>query len=67
MKHLLMAAKDEIISLRRQNEILRAQMAVVEVFSAALGLKYTGGGMSLDIALELQRKIDELNAPQVKP
>jgi hypothetical protein len=66
MKHLLMEAKDEILSLRRQNEILSAQVGVFEVFAAALGLKRDNRGESVDVAWSLQKKIDELSALEVR-
>ncbi len=61
MKQLLNSARCEILELRRTNEVLAAQMAVVEIFAAALGLKRNRGGMSPDITWELQKKIDELD------
>ena len=61
MKKLLIEAKNEIQSLRRSNEILTAQMGIVEVFAAALGLKRGHPGASLDVVWALQQKIDELN------
>ena len=64
MENLLNHAKHEIISLRRQNEILAAQMGVVEVFAAALGLKRERGGEAIDVVWELQKKIDELTQPK---
>lgn len=64
MKNLLTQAKNEIQGLRRNNEILSAQMGVVDVFAAALGLKRDSGGMCPDVAWELQRKIDELSKAQ---
>lgn len=60
MKELLIEARQEILDLRRRNEILTAQMGVVEVFAAALGLKRNEGGMAPDVAWELQKQIDEL-------
>ena len=63
MENLLRHAKQEIISLRRQNEILAAQMGVVEVFAAALGLKRERGVEAIDVVWELQKKIDELTQP----
>lgn len=60
MKSLLNDALHEIRTLRRQNEILHAQMGVVEVFAAALGLKRNEGGMAPDVAFQLERKIAEL-------
>jgi hypothetical protein len=61
MKELLAEARHEILDLRRRNELLSAQMAVVEVFAAALGMKRNEGGMAPDVAWALQKKIDELN------
>jgi hypothetical protein len=60
MKDLLQRSKFEIESLRRRNEILTAQIDIVEIFAKALGLTRNKGGMSPDIAWELQRKIDEI-------
>lgn len=60
MKELLKDALHEIRSLRRSNEILEAQMGVVHVFAAALGLKRGEQGAAPDVAWALQRKIDEL-------
>jgi hypothetical protein len=60
LKHLLQAARSEIIELRRRNEILAAQVAVVEVFAAACGLRGGQQRASIDIAWELDRKIEEL-------
>ncbi len=62
MKQLLNSARCEILELRRTNEVLAAQMTVVEIFAAALGLKRNQGSMAPDIAWELQKKIDELDA-----
>lgn len=64
LSNLLVSAKNEILELRRRNEVLTAQMDVVEIFAAALGLKRNSGCMSPDVAWELQRKIDELNAKE---
>jgi hypothetical protein len=60
MKDLLKRASAEIRDLRRQNEILQAQMGVVEVFAAALGLKRGERGMSVDVAWELDRTANEI-------
>lgn len=62
LKRLLTDAMHEIKNLRRANEIMGAQMQVVEAFSLALGMPRTGNGMAPDIAWALQRKIDELSA-----
>jgi hypothetical protein len=63
MKQLLVEARSEILYLRRRNEILGAQMEVVEIFAAALGLKRNQGGMAPDVASALQKKIDEIDGP----
>ena len=60
MKHLLQDAKNEIVDLRRRNEILTAQIGVVEVFAAALGFKRAECGMALDVIWALQKEIDRL-------
>ena len=67
MKQLLFEAKHEILSLRRQNEILRAKVEVVEVFSAALLGPRTPQVESLDIAWSIQRKIEELDTAEKAP
>jgi hypothetical protein len=57
---LLTDARQEILRLRRSNEIFSAQMAVVEVFAAALGLKRAESGQTIDIAWSLQKRIDSI-------
>ena len=65
MINTLQHAKQEIQSLRHRNEILEAQMGVVEVFAAALGMKRNGSGaMAPDVVWELQKKIDEMMEPK---
>lgn len=64
MKNVLIEARQEILNLRRQNEILSAQIGVVEVFAAALGLKRNTGGAHVDVAWSLQELIDELSVAQ---
>jgi len=61
MKEILNNARNEIIELRRKNELLSSQMYVVEVFAAALGFKRNEYGMVPDIAWILQNKIEELS------
>ena len=63
MKQLLNAAMQEIISLRRQNELLAARVEVVNVFAAALLGPRTSQGMAIDVAWQLQKAIDELPKP----
>lgn len=64
MKDLLNSARHEILDLRRRNEMLSAQMAVVEVFAAALGLKRNEMGASVDVAWQLDKAINELIAEE---
>jgi hypothetical protein len=61
MKQLLIDAMNEIHSLRRHNEILNAQLGIVEVFAAALGMKKNEGGMTSDVAWQISKKIEELD------
>ena len=60
MKHLLQSAVSEIRDLRRRNEVLEAQVGIVEVFAAALGLKRDRGGMTPDVVRQLDNAIREL-------
>jgi hypothetical protein len=54
-RELLANAKEEILELRRQNEIYRAQ-----IFGRVLGFQPVQRGETIDIAWELQREIDRL-------
>jgi len=62
MKDLLLRAKHEIVALRRSNELLSAQMEIVQVFAVALGIRPQNQGACVDVAWELQREIDKLEA-----
>ena len=62
MKELLRHARHEILDLRRRNELLSAQMAVVDVFAAACGLRREGGLMHPDIAYDLEKAIERMEA-----
>jgi len=64
MKDLLQRAKNEIVQLRRTNEVLSAQVEVVHIFAAALGLQGVNRGESPDVAWELQKEIDTLESTQ---
>lgn len=64
MKHLLNEAANEIESLRRRNELLEAQMDVVEIFRVALMGPRRAGGASPDVVWSLRRKIAELETGQ---
>ena len=50
---LLSLARDEIKYLRKKNEIMSAQLAIVDVFAAAVGLRKNEGGMMSEDALYL--------------
>lgn len=67
MIDLLNDAMQEILDLRRRNEILSAQIGVVEVFAAALGLKHGDRGAAPDVAWALRKKIEELSKANLKP
>ena len=60
MKQLLIEAKNEIEELRRHNDRMMSQLAIVDVFAAALGLKPDNRPMKPDIAWKLQQEIDRL-------
>lgn len=60
MKDLLQSASHEIQSLRRRNELLEAQMGVVEIFRAALMGPPRPMGASPDVVWALEKKIKEL-------
>jgi hypothetical protein len=64
MINLLEDAKREIKGLRQRNEVLEAQVGVVEVFAAALGLKRNKGGAGIDVLWSIQKKIEELQEPK---
>ena len=66
MKELLQSARLEILELRRRNEILTAQMSVVEIFAAVVGLRPQERGMTEDVAWRLQQEIDRLATEQPK-
>jgi hypothetical protein len=66
MKNLLASARIEILQLREQNKILSAQMGVVEIFAAALGMKRGNQCMSTDVAWELEREIERLEAEEAR-
>lgn len=62
MKHTLELAREEILSLRRRNEILSAKVEVMELFALALNTRpaYPTQGMGEDAVYYLQKKLDEI-------
>ncbi len=66
---ILNEAKHEITSLRRQNEILRAKVEVMDLFACVLHTQPASReqGMSVDIAWQLEKeaaRLEEADKPQ---
>lgn len=57
---------DEVRGLRRHNEVLSAQVDVVEVFRAALLGPPRNGGMAEDIAWRAGKMVEALDALDLK-
>lgn len=60
MENLLSDAQCEILRLRHENQILSAQVFVIETFAKALDYRAPSQGASPDVAWALGKKIDEL-------
>lgn len=60
-KRLLLEAKEEIISLRRRNEILGAKVDMIDLFACVLHTRPAGQamGMSEDVAWKIERAITD--------
>lgn len=60
-KHLLLSAKNEVLQLRRVNEILGAKVEVMELFACVLHTQaaHQGGGMGIDVVWEIDRALNE--------
>lgn len=56
----MQSAVFEIRQLRKTNELLSAQMFVVNTFASALGYKPQSTGMSEDVAWRLERHIEAI-------
>jgi len=64
MKELLESALNEIQSLRRQNELMKARLDMFDAVMSALHGQPAldrQGLMALDVAYELRKQIEELN------
>lgn len=63
-KELLSRAQNEIAGLRRENEILRAKVEMIDLFACVLhtqAAQHGGGAMHPDILYELQKKLAEMS------
>jgi hypothetical protein len=66
-ERLLRQAQHEIRQLRQRNEILTAQMFVVEAFHAALLGPPRGQGVSPDLTWEIERHLERQAQQQTEP
>ncbi len=64
LKHLLQNAREEILSLRRENEILRAKVEMIDLFACILHTTpaHRSQGAAPDVAWALQKEIDNIEA-----
>jgi hypothetical protein len=56
-RELLKQSAQTIKSLRARNQILEAQVGVIEVFAAALGMRQGSGMMQPDIVWEIEQEL----------
>ena len=60
LKHILQEAVGEIRHLRRQNEVLSAQVRIIEIFEMALFSQPNRNGiMSPDVAWRIEQLLQE--------
>ena len=65
MKSLLMTVREEILRLRRRNEVLEAKTSVIDVFAAALFADTSRReGVAIDVVWQIDLKIAEMDAAQ---
>lgn len=64
LKHLLRDAREEILSLRREAEILRAKVEMIDLFACVLhtAAAAKSQGAAPDVAWALQKEIDHIEA-----
>lgn len=69
LEEVLLGAQQEIISLRRQNELLRAKVEVMDLFACVLHTTAASRseGMSIDIAWQLGKELEKLKAATPNP
>jgi hypothetical protein len=62
LKHILNNAKHEIVTLRRENEILRAKVEMIELFALVLHTKpaHHSQGMGEDIVWKISKHLEEM-------
>lgn len=64
-KEIFERSRQEILNLRRENEILRAKVEMIDLFACVLHsepARHGGGAMHPDIAYELGRALDQLGS-----
>lgn len=68
MKNLLNSAKHEINALRKQNEILRAKVEVMDLFAVVLHTKpaYPEQVSCVDVVWEIERELTKLEEEPAK-
>jgi hypothetical protein len=62
----MQAASYEIKTLRKANEILSAQMQIVNIFASALGFKAQAMGASEDTAWRLDKHIEMIQVDMAR-
>lgn len=69
MKQLLEQARQEIIALRRQNEILSAKVEMVDLFACVLHTQPARHSVSMgeDIAWKIERALEEMEPQKHDP
>lgn len=65
--YLLMDARETIVRLRRENELMAAQLQIVTIFERALLGPPRSQGMGPDVAWALQKEIEARTSEKVEP